>query len=181
MITSSKMIDIETLGTQPNAAILAISAVAFDPFEITTDFSLNPKFDVLIDLESQPNREISEETLEWWSKQSPITRDKIFSDENRISLKEALEQLTKFVWNTTSKIWVQGVSLDIPVLDHAFNEQKISVPWGYHQIRDSRTLLDLVFVEQPPVSHDSIDDCYRQIIGVQKALQKLGITQFVRK
>jgi len=175
------MIDIETLSTQPNAAILSISAVAFDPFEITTDFSLNPKFDVLIDLESQPNREISEETLEWWSKQSPLTRDKIFGDENRISLKEALEQLTKFVWNTTNKIWVQGVSLDIPVLDHAFHEQNISVPWGYHQIRDSRTLLDLVFVEQPSVSHDSIDDCYRQIIGVQRALQKLGITQFVRK
>ena len=87
---SQIMIDIETLSTQPNATILSISAVAFNPFEITTDFSNNPKFDVLVDLESQSNREISNDTIEWWSKQPEITRAKIFNENGRIPLHDAL-------------------------------------------------------------------------------------------
>jgi hypothetical protein len=176
---SSVMIDIETAALIPNAVILSISAVAFNPFEISTDFSNNPKLDMLIDIDSQPNRIIDSNTINWWKKQSDATINKVFNEKGRISIKEALNKLIKFTW-LKQRIWVQGVSLDIPVLENAYYEQKLSIPWSYAIIRDSRTLLDLVSVTQPTVQHDSLDDCYRQIQGVQQALKKLNITKFVR-
>ena len=50
------MLDIESLSLQPNAQILSISAIKFNPFEITKDFSSNPKLDILLDLDEQANR-----------------------------------------------------------------------------------------------------------------------------
>ncbi|VVC05799.1 Uncharacterised protein [uncultured archaeon] len=51
-------------------------------------------------------------------------------------------------------------------------------PWFYYNIKDSRTLLSLQEVDQPKVNHDSVQDCIRQIIGVQQVLQKLGVKEF---
>ena len=176
---SDIMIDLETLSVLPNATILSISAIAFNPFDITPDLVNYPTFDVLISLEGQENRHVQEETINWWARQHEDVRAKIFSETGRISLKEALEQLTPFVWNK-DRIWAQGVTLDITVLDEAFREYNLPTPWPYHIVRDSRTLLDLCTVEQPPVTHDSLQDCFRQISGVQQVIHKLGVTRFAR-
>ena len=62
------MIDIETLSTKNNAAILSIGAVKFniksgviDTYYQNIDASTAKKF----------NRDIDKSTLEWWSKQNP--------------------------------------------------------------------------------------------------------------
>lgn len=174
------MLDIECLNTTPDAIILSISAVAFDAFEITEDFSNNPKLDILVDIESQDDRSISEDTIQWWGKQPKETKNKIFSEHNRVPLKESLLQLTKFAW-LKERIWVQGVGLDSPVLDHAFNQCEIPVPWIHWQVRDARTLRDFVDEDKVVTSHDSLDDCIQQIKKVQLALYKLGITKFHKK
>ena len=174
------MLDLESANTTSDAVILSISAIAFDPFEITEDFTNNPKLDILVDLESQENRSISDDTIQWWAKQSKETKEKIFNDNGRVPLKDALLQLTKFAW-LKEKIWVQGVGLDSPVLDHAFHQCGIPVPWIHWQDRDSRTLRDFVEEDKVITSHDSLDDCIQQIKKVQLALHKLGISKFCRK
>ena len=171
-------LDIETLSVRPNAQVLSISAIGFNPFEITTDFTNNPKLDVIVSLEEQEHRDVQEDTLWWWTKRDQKVQDKMFSDV-RTPVDESLDQLIKFCWQK-NRIWCQGPTLDITILIHLFEERKKGVPWSYGAVRDSRTLLDLVEVEQPPVTHDSIEDCIRQTMGVQQALKKLGVTKFVR-
>ena len=171
------MLDIETLGLRPNSQILSIAAIKFNPFEITTDFSANPKLDILLNLDEQPNRHQDEDTIFWWSKQDPIVQAKIFNEEGRLSVNEALDQIMKFCWQAPT-IWAQGPQFDICVLNHLYAEHGRGIPWKYNNIRDSRTVLSLVDIEKPIVTHDSIDDVIRQTKLIQEALKKLGITKF---
>ena len=172
-------IDIETLSTQPNATILSISAIHFDPLKITEDFSDNPKLDLLLDIEEQTNRHIDENTVQWWGQQDPNVQAKIFAEENRVPVKNALEQLIKFVWGK-DQIWAQGTTFDITILENILKEYNLCVPWKYWQVRDTRTLLDLVEVIQDPVTHDSMEDVIRQCKGTQQALSKLNVKKFIR-
>ena len=61
------MIDLETLATTPDAAILTIGACKFDPRSNDIDATFYER----IQLDSQENydRTINEDTLAWWSKQ----------------------------------------------------------------------------------------------------------------
>jgi 3' exoribonuclease, RNase T-like len=187
MATNHIMVDLETLATTPNCVILTIGAVKFDPFDnyIKNNVSLADldKFYARIDLDSQPNRHIDDGTVEWWSKQNQAAQNEAFNENDRIPLSEALDQLHKFIWQS-SRTWCQGPSFDIPILEHAYREFGKPTPWNYSQTRDSRTVCDLVSVELPAelqtTTHNAAEDCYKQIIGVQLALSKLGVEKFVR-
>ncbi len=176
---SAVMVDLESLSVKPTATVLSISAVAFNPLEVTKDFSNNPKLDLLLDIETQAHRHVQDETLAWWTRQDQKVQDKMFGTENRISVEVALKQFSKFVWQK-NQLWAQGVTFDIVVLENLLEEYKMATPWPYHIVRDSRTLLDLVDIPKEPVSHDSIEDCFVQIRAVQKALQILNVTRFSR-
>lgn len=179
------MIDLETIATEPGAAIVSIAAVKFDPFDDYLSKGVNVSqlstLNILVDLESQSDRVISDDTLNWWAQQSEVVRESIFGAEHvRYSLTDSLEKLHKFLWNSTGRIWAQGTHFDITILEHAYRSINRAYPWQYWQARDSRTLLDLAPVNLPPATHDALDDCYRQITGVQQALRHLGVTQFIR-
>ena len=176
---SDIVLDIETLSLRPNALVLSVSAIGFNPMEITTNFSNNSTLDILLNLDDQPNRDINDDTVSWWSRQNPIIQKKVFGEEGRISVVEAIDQITKFCW-LKDRIWIQGPTFDVPVLNNLFEEYGKGLPWAYHTIRDSRTLLDLIPIESESATHDSLADCIRQAIMIQKALSGLGVKQFAR-
>ena len=60
------MIDIETVGTGPEACILTIAAQTFDP--LGTGYHTQ-QFYARIDPDSQPDRNIEQGTIEWWATQ----------------------------------------------------------------------------------------------------------------
>ena len=111
MAKTAIMIDLETLSTDTDAAILSIGAVKFDPFE---DELTNPqmdKFYARISLENDLNLSISDSTLEWWAKQSQEAQDEAFSEENRIDIADAFDQLYKFCWGA-KQVWSNGSGFD---------------------------------------------------------------------
>lgn len=178
---NSIMLDCETLSTSPDAVILSIAAVEFNPFEITTDFSKNKTLDILINIDEQVQlgRVIDDSTVTWWGQQPQDVQNKLFAEEGRLSVISALTELRKFCWNK-DRIWCQGTDFDISLLNNAYTQTKQPKPWKYWQVRDSRTLLDLIDVSQPTVTHDSIEDCKRQVMGVQQVLDKLNVKRFIR-
>ena len=184
MPTTDIMIDLETLGTTPDSVIVSIAAVKFDPFDdyqtcgVTADQL--PTLNILVDIDSQSDRQIDENTVIWWSQQDPQVQERVFNPVGRVNFTEALDQLHRFIWNTGGRVWAQGTQFDIAMLEHAFRSVNRAYPWQYSQARDSRTLLDLVAVNLPKATHDAVADCWRQIIGVQQALATLGIQRFVR-
>ena len=179
------MIDIETIATDPDAVIVSIAAVKFDPFDDYRQKGVTvgdlPGFNMLIDIDSQPDRKISDSTLSWWSQQDPVVQESIFGESHpRHTLTEGLEALHKFVWNSGGRVWAQGTHFDIAILEHAYRSINRAYPWQYWAVRDSRTLLDMVAVNLPAATHDAMEDCFRQIVGVQQAVSALGVQKFVR-
>lgn len=167
------MIDIEGLSTEPNAIILTIAAQRFDPM---SDGWFDNQFYARIDTESQPDRHIDDGTIEWWTTQ-PHAADEAFNPDNRIPLKDALEQLSKIVWNC-KLVWANGPTYDMTILENAFKSYGMHIPWQYFSVRDCRTVYSLCDnLDRPETSHHALEDCRRQIKMLQSAVKQLGIKE----
>ena len=177
-MTKHLMIDIETLATTPDAAILTIGAVKFNPFGDDRDKASRKAetFYKRIDLDSniELGRTINEDTLRWWCDQSEDISHEAFVEEDRLPITTVLKDLYKFGWGT-SKVWGHGSAFDMVILEHACRQIQQAVPWDYYNVRDTRTLYDLTDAELPNFSgHHALYDAMKQAIGVQNCYRKLG-------
>jgi hypothetical protein len=172
-MSSHLMIDIEGLGTGPDAAILTIAAQSFDPFG-TGHYDRH--YYARITLESQENRRIQDDTLAWWATQ-PEAQSEAFAEDNRIPLDQALDELYKLAWQH-DYIWAQGPTYDINILEHAYKSYNKTQPWQFYRIRDSRTVLSLWPGRPvPPTSHHALEDTRKQINILQQTLKHLDVKE----
>jgi DNA polymerase III epsilon subunit-like protein len=176
------MIDLETLATSPNSAILTIGAVKFDPFGDDLKDPTCEKFYVRVDLDScdELGLEVNDDTLAWWSQQSKEAQDEAFSSDDRIHIRDAFNQLYKFCWGA-KRVWSHGASFDTVICENIFRKLNKAVPWKFWEVRCTRTLFDIgIDPQRPPVlKHHALEDAWNQAVGVQNVFQKLrGSTQF---
>ncbi len=78
---SDIMIDLETLATSPNSAVLTIGAVKFDPFGNELEMPSCEKLYIKVDIDScdELNLDVNDDTLNWWSRQSKEAQEEGFS------------------------------------------------------------------------------------------------------
>jgi hypothetical protein len=168
------MFDLETLDTKPSAVILSLGAVKFDPRQK----GLDPDAERLslrleIDPQSAMGRTISDDTIAWWATQSKEAQEAAFSDVNRVTVEDAIDQFHKFVWNS-ERVWSQG-SFDVNIIEHLYTSIGKPYAWQYWQVRDSRTLFDFVDGQLDRTKHhDAVEDAIAQAEAVQRALRKIG-------
>jgi hypothetical protein len=167
------MVDLETLATSPDAVILTIGAVTFDP-------ASNKIFDKLyhrVDIEScdRLGMTVNDDTVEWWSKQAADVQTEAFAEDNRLPIEEVIEKFHKFAWNCDA-FWSHGATFDLVILDCYYRKLNKVPPWNFWQIRDTRTLFDLGYDPEMPKEglHNALEDASRQAIGVQTIYRKLN-------
>jgi len=167
------MVDLETLATSPDAVILTIGAVTFDP-------ASNRIFDKLyyrVDIEScdRLGMTVNDDTVEWWSKQAAEVQTEAFAEDNRLPIEEVIEKFHKFAWNCDA-FWSHGATFDLVILDCYYRKLNKVPPWNFWQIRDTRTLFDLGYDPEMPKEglHNALEDASRQAIGVQTIYRKLN-------
>ena len=171
------MIDLETLHTCPNAIILTLGGIKFNPYSDTEPYDqIYVKID--IDNQSELGRQSSDDTLSWWSKQPEKAKNEAFDVNNRLLLSDSLTKLTKWVWGADT-IWGHGYGFDLTILEDAYRSCDMAIPWNFWQVKDSRTLFSLCKVD-PRKSmqtdlHNALADAYYQAKGVQIAYKELNI------
>ncbi|CTW35098.1 TPA: 3'-5' exoribonuclease [Escherichia coli] len=137
------MIDLETMGKNPDAPIISIGAIFFDPQ--TGD--MGPEFSKTIDLETAGGV-IDRDTIKWWLKQSREAQSAIMTDE--IPLDDALLQLREFIDENSGEffvqVWGNGATFDNVILRRSYERQGIPCPWRYTNDRDVRTMVALGLV-----------------------------------
>ena len=142
------VIDLETLSTRPNAAILAIGAVAvdiiagkvIDEFSTTIDYEEGRALGVFHE---------SEETWAWWKKQGARAVQATFKREHSYTV--GLKLFCSWYYKIKEKadghknvpVWGNGASFDNAILSHAFAVFGIKQPWFYTNDRCYRTLAAL--------------------------------------
>ena len=176
------MLDLETLGTGPDAPILTIGAMIFDrrtpPPDIHTMMGTSSTFYARIALDARVT--VDSDTMTWWMKQEPEARHEAFHTDNRVSLESALCLLVK--WCSTHHVrymWSHGSSFDCVIIAWHLRRIGEDTPWRYWNIRDTRTLYELAGVtmnDLPPAKkHHALYDCYRQVVGVNMAYKRLKL------
>jgi len=167
------MVDLETLATTPNAAILTIGAVTFDP----NSTRIYDEFYRRIEIESLDALDvyIDDSTLEWWSKQDQTAQDEAFDPEGREPIQNVLEDFYKFCMGS-NRFWSHGAAFDIVILEYYFRKINKPFPWNFWDVRDTRTIFDLGMDPEMPQTnkHNALEDAKRQAIGVQNMFKKLG-------
>ena len=116
------MIDLETMGTNPQAAIVAIGAVEFS----LTSGELGREFYKVVDLASsmEAGGIVDPGTVLWWLRQSDEARAMFQAPAHRIH--EVLESLSLFMaefGGPDVKVWGNGAAFDNVVLAGASSEQ----------------------------------------------------------
>lgn len=170
------MIDIETCGTGMDACILTIAAQCFDPLA-RSDMQQEKTFYARVDPDSQPDRNVGDGTIEWWTRQPAAAQEEAFSPDNRVPLDAALRDLHRLIWHC-NRVWANGPTFDCNILEHAYKSYNIVLPWQYYRVRDARTVYSLCpFLNKYPASHHALEDCRRQIYLLWDALEYLKIKE----
>ncbi|EPQ6960599.1 3'-5' exoribonuclease domain-containing protein [Escherichia coli] len=173
------MLDLETMGKNPDAPIISIGAIFFDPQ--TGD--MGPEFSKTIDLETAGGV-IDRDTIKWWLKQSREAQSAIMTDE--IPLDDALLQLREFIDENSGEffvqVWGNGANFDNTILRRSYERQGIPCPWRYYNDRDVRTIVELgkaidfdarTAIPFEGERHNALDDARYQAKYVSVIWQKL--------
>lgn len=159
------MLDLETMGNDSDAAIVAIGAVAFEE-----DVGLQSAFYTAVKLESSVYHglAISPSTVLWWLEQSKEARQALTSPE-AMDLRDALGAFSRFVSENggdKAQVWGNGAAFDNVIIRNAYKAVKLDVPWPFWNDRCYRTLRALNTSVKVPdrggVHHNALDDAKYQ-------------------
>ena len=168
------MLDLETMSTKPNAAILSIGAVEFDLREKI----LRNEFYTRVSLESnmKMKRSIDANTVMWWMTQDDEARLELCKPAPR--LVNVLVAFMDFLKNAGLVdrcfcVWGNGADFDNVILASAYSDCNYEVPWYYGNNRCFRTVKALypyINYEKPLVAHNALEDAKAQARHVLKIL-----------
>lgn len=162
------MLDLETMGTGPNAAIVAIGAVVFD----TDILAVTSRFYRIVDLESAMSTggEVDADTVLWWMQQSDEARSMFDSSNDGVPLFIALTDFSTWVKEhgdpSTVRVWGNGAAFDNVILSSAYRRiAGLDQPWKHWNDRCYRTIKSLhpdVKLKRVGTHHNAVDDAESQ-------------------
>lgn len=158
------MIDLETLGTEPEAPIISIGAVFFD----VEKKALGPTFYMALDINEQikRGRHPTGDTIKWWLGQADAAK-RVFHEKAKPSF-EVLSLLQQWIKANNPKVfvWGNGSTFDISLMENIFRMYNIECPWNYNKIMDLRTFKRFqakgAKVVIPGTAHNALDDAIGQ-------------------
>ncbi|EIX2881732.1 3'-5' exoribonuclease [Salmonella enterica] len=176
------MVDLETMGENQDAPIVAIAAVLFDPQtgEIGAIF-----YAVISLVDAMKSGAVPDgETIERWLQQSGEARSALLVDQRL--LVDALLQLREFINEHSDEkliqVWGNGATFDNVILRRSYERLGIPCPWRFYNDRDIRTIVelgkaigydarnDIAFEGE---RHNALDDARHQAKYVSAIWQKL--------
>lgn len=182
MTFSNLMIDIETLGTRPNAPILSIGAAFFAP----GTGEIGPTFYRAIDpanafLFGVPDGD----TFKWWMGQADAARRDVTS--GSALLADALTDLSKFgsgvcQWKDV-EVWANDPDFDVTILTYAYHRVLSQLPpWRFWNTRSCRTIAAISGKRPPKIGgngtyHNALDDAVHQAKWVSDMWRSLRKVQ----
>lgn len=168
---SKIMLDLETMGTASDSAIVAIGAVKFDDVKITG------RFHKTIDLQSsiRLGLKVDGGATMFWLRQSDEARQSITGGE-QLQLRDALIAFTDWAGDI-SEIWGNGANFDEPILTSSFVACNFLPPWKFWNSRCHRTMVrTFPEIHKPPFKgtvHNALDDAENQALHLLEILKHL--------
>lgn len=161
------MLDLETMGRGPTAAIIQIGAVQFDEHKIISQFRVN----VAMQSSVAYGMTCDEDTVDWWRGRAGSAS--AFKGVAH-PLPKALDDFARWLnqlegFREGAGLWSKGPAFDAAILEHAYRLMgHDNPPWHYRQVSDQRTIertalaLGRVKPTLAEPSHDALADALDQ-------------------
>lgn len=176
------MLDLETLATSPDALVVSVGAVIFDP---NTDV-LGPTFYAELSdlpLQQERGRRIDANTVVWWMAQDAMARQ-VFAEKpddapNRLTTSGALLSFMELVaaaGGRDARIWGNGADFDNIIWGSLYGDFGLKRPWSYSKNRCFRTMkagYPHVKVAREGVHHNALDDAITQAKHLQAIMKAM--------
>lgn len=171
-MTHHIMLDLETMGKGPEAAIVSIGAVEV----LVDEGTLGREFYAPVDLQSAMDAggRVDGSTILWWLKQGDAARAALNTDDlplHQTSMHMVLDSLSAWFRSIDEDkksffVWGNGATFDNVILTSAYhNDRLLPRPWGYQGDRCYRTLKNLFpHIKCPDfgTKHHALDDAKAQ-------------------
>lgn len=149
------MLDLETMSVRPDAAVVAIGAVAFD----RAAARILSEFYVRVDLASAQRcgGHLDADTVIWWLQQSEAARAELWHADRRdlmVALLEFQRWIKSVAEAETVKVWGDGSDFDNVILASAYRSAYLEQPWRWWNNRCFRTLRK----QHPGIEAPALDD-----------------------
>ena len=161
------MVDLETMDSGPQAAIVAIGAVAFDVESGRLGHALY--LPVSLSTSVKYGGKMGADTVLWWLKQSKDASSEFTNEDECFHIEDALIEFESFI-NLVSdrdsvRIWGNGASFDNVILASAYKNAFLQVPWKFWNDRCYRTMKSLhpnIKMDRVGTHHNAMDDAKTQ-------------------
>lgn len=172
------MLDLETLSTAPNAAIISIGAVKFEPRKPGREME---RFHVGIDVRGygsfRDKFDLSADTLAWWLNTDRAEALADWRALEKVDLGTALYGFAEWLRPpregdpAIEAMWGNGSDFDNKILAHAYEALFLETPWHYRANRCFRTLRAITQVKADDtglMAHNAVNDAQMQAEHLQK-------------
>lgn len=174
MIYSNIMLDLETMSQQPDAAIVAIGAIAID----LAAGQLGPAYYERISLESSMalGGSVDASTIRWWMEQSDDARSEVTREDGQVHLQVALQSFASWLGTIAEPdvhVWGCGADFDNVILASAYRRAAMPLPWHWWRNRCYRTIKAQrreVPFERLGTHHNAMSDATSQAMHLIKIL-----------
>lgn len=175
---SDVMIDLETLGTKNDCVVVSIGACKFNPEKQKIESTFYMIFEMQDQLDR--GRVIQADTLKWWFRQENAAQ-KVFHDQakNPTMILNTFATWLKTVSPNSKelKVWGNGSTFDISIMEHMYNQYNIKCPWPYNGVMDLRTFRRFMAnndkVPNLGTKHNALDDAIAQAEFVMNYLKPI--------
>lgn len=179
--TLDVMIDLETLSTRADAAIVSIGAVWFNPQTQQVGQPIHLVVDMADSIRTGGH--VDGNTVAWWLALSDAARQSITTGK-RLDMAGALVALGRFLCNVAPdsavRVWGNGADFDMTILASAYARLNLPLPWRYYNARCFRTLRKLHPDVQAPqfasAEHNAADDALHQALHALAILAPQPLT-----
>lgn len=162
------MLDVETMSTQPNAAVFEVAMRKFDPATgEVAPVSFLWRF-------IPASGDIDPVTVLWWTRQQA----RIFDDapvmteaQAALDIYQALDEFHECY------LWAKPASFDCIILEQLLKRNGLEMPINFRQWRDVRTVVKLAppMPGKPETTHNALSDVDDQIAELAWAWKELGL------
>jgi catechol-2,3-dioxygenase len=182
------MLDLETLGTGPTAPIIAIGAVAFDPYadrvEALHEAQPSPRllYSTIAFSEALQFGDADGSTIEWWFGQSEEARKGVTDRSSRSDFRTALIRLDNMC-ERADGVWGNGATFGNVAIRNALKAVGLMPSWSFRKDKCYRTVVGLLPKSKLPefvrhgTYHNALDDAISQAVHLQKIYKVLGLRE----
>ncbi len=156
------MLDFETLGNTPDAAVISLGAVIFNREKF-----LDEKLWLFnLDGQLKGRRSASADTITWWMGQEAKAKS-VFERAGRegVLLRDFVPDFVDFLNSKDVRVWGNDLGFDVGIIEHILIQQgRNAMPWKFWNRRCYRTMKACFGIDRPfeGTKHDALDDAKHQ-------------------